>query len=81
MFVLDSLPASVGHGHRNVAVFTAGWGFKFVPLIGQVLCDLVLCGKSKYDISQFAITRPGVLSPPPAAVMKTAARAFSRIPL
>jgi sarcosine oxidase / L-pipecolate oxidase len=81
MFVLDLLPPSVGRGHKNVAVFTAGWGFKFVPLIGRVLSDLVLKGKSKYDVSQFAITRQGVLSAPQASVMKTASREFSRIPL
>lgn len=61
MYVLDYLPPSVGAGYRNVAVFTAGWGFKLVPLIGLILSDLVISGHTSYDISQFKITRPGVL--------------------
>jgi sarcosine oxidase/L-pipecolate oxidase len=81
MFVLDHLPASVGAGHKNVALFTAGWGFKFVPLIGRVLRDLVLDGRTSYDISHFAITRPGVLTPPTAAMKAAAPRAYTRIPL
>jgi sarcosine oxidase/L-pipecolate oxidase len=60
MYVLDFLPPQV-KGHKNVAVFTAGWAFKLVPLIGRVLSDLVITGKTSYDISQFKITRPGVL--------------------
>jgi sarcosine oxidase/L-pipecolate oxidase len=80
MFVLDTLPASVGAGHRNVVLFTAGWGFKFVPLIGRILGELVLKGETSYDISRFAITRPGVLSPLPPQARKTDARAFCRAP-
>jgi sarcosine oxidase/L-pipecolate oxidase len=61
MYVLDVLPESAGPGHENVSVFTAGWGFKLVPLIGRVLSQLALTGESTFDISQFKITRPGVL--------------------
>jgi len=61
MFVLDFLPPSVGPGHDNVAVFTAGWAMKFTPLIGLILSQLVTEGTTPYDISEFAITRPGVL--------------------
>jgi sarcosine oxidase / L-pipecolate oxidase len=60
-FVLDWLPEQIGPGHQNVAVFTAGWGFKFVPLIGRILKELVLDGGTKYDISHFKITRDGVI--------------------
>jgi sarcosine oxidase/L-pipecolate oxidase len=80
MFVLDTLPASVGAGHRNVVLFTAGWGFKFVPLIGRILRELVLEGETAYDISRFAITRPGVLSPLPPEARKADVRAFCRAP-
>ena len=62
MYVLDFLPPSVGDGHENVAIFTAGWGMKLVPLIGKVLSDLIVDGVTTYDISNFKITRPGVLS-------------------
>jgi glycine/D-amino acid oxidase-like deaminating enzyme len=62
MYVLDWLPPSVGPGHKNVAVFTGGWGFKIVPLIGRILSELVLKGNTSYDISHFKITRQGILS-------------------
>lgn len=61
MYVLDFLPPSVGSGYKNVAVFTAGWAMKLVPLIGKILSDLVRDGATSYDISNFKITRPGVL--------------------
>lgn len=61
MYVLDLLPKTVP-GHQNVAVFTAGWAFKLVPLIGRALSQLVDQGYTDFDISQFRIDRPGVLS-------------------
>lgn len=61
MYVLDFLPPTVGPGHTNVAIFTAGWAMKLVPLVGKILADLVISGSTKYDISQFRITRPGIL--------------------
>ncbi len=61
MYVLDKLPASVGPGSEDVSVFTAGWGMKLVPLIGRVLRELALTGETEYDISQFSITREGVI--------------------
>lgn len=81
MFVLDLLPPSVGPGHKNVAVFTAGWGFKFVPLIGRVLRDLVLDGQTTFDVKRFAITRPGVLPSATAARAAIPAGSFTRVPL
>lgn len=62
MYVLDFLPESVGEGHDRVAVFTAGWAMKFVPVIGQILSQLVLEGSTTWDISHFKITRAGVLA-------------------
>lgn len=57
MFVLDYIPK-----HRNVVVFTGGWGFKFVPLIGLILKQMLFDRfGTKYDISHFKITRPGVI--------------------
>jgi sarcosine oxidase/L-pipecolate oxidase len=81
MFVLDCLPPTVGAGHKNVALFTAGWGFKFVPMIGRVLSDLVIDGHTNVNISQFTITRPGILSAPTEAMLKSRSRAYTRIPL
>jgi len=61
MHVLDFLPRSVGAGYRNVAIFTAGWAMKLVPLIGRVLSQLVLDGATSFNISRFTIDRKGVL--------------------
>lgn len=61
MYVLDFLPPSVGAGYQNVAVFTAGWAMKLAPLIGKILSELVIDGATPYDISEFKITRPGIL--------------------
>ena len=59
-FVLDFLPPTI-KGYDNVAIYTAGWGFKFTPMIGQVLKDLVTNKGTKIDIEHFKITRKGVL--------------------
>lgn len=61
MYVLDILPPSAGKGHNNVAVFTAGWAMKLVPLIGKILSELAIEGATAYDISKFKITRNGIL--------------------
>ncbi|KAI0076902.1 FAD/NAD(P)-binding domain-containing protein [Panus rudis PR-1116 ss-1] len=67
MFVLDFVPdrylrhaVPSGGLDKTIVVFTAGWAMKFVPLLGRVLKELLLDGKSKYDVSQFSIDRkPG----------------------
>ncbi|KID91843.1 amine oxidase (flavin-containing), partial [Metarhizium majus ARSEF 297] len=41
----------------SVAVFTAGWAMKFVPLIGRALKDMVLNGHSEYALDEFKIDR------------------------
>jgi len=61
MYVLDFLPSSVGKGYNNVAVYTAGWAMKLVPLLGKILSEMVIDGATSYDISQFKITRKGIL--------------------
>lgn len=55
---LDFLPAS-----RRVVVFTAGWAFKFVPLIGKILADLAVRGETRYDVSPFRIETGGEEAP------------------
>ena len=56
--VLDTLP-----GFKNIAVLTgeSGRAFKYTPLFGRILVQLATTGKSTYDISEFRITRPGIL--------------------
>jgi len=57
--MLDTLPEWV-HNHENIIVYTGGWAAKFVPLLGNILADLALTGKTKYDISPFNIQWPAV---------------------
>lgn len=40
-----------------VAAGFSGHGFKFAPLIGKSIADLILFGKTKYDISRFQLKR------------------------
>jgi sarcosine oxidase len=46
--------------HPRVAVASgfSGHGFKFVPVVGEILADLALDGKTRHDIALFAPTRP-----------------------
>ncbi|OAA36229.1 amine oxidase (flavin-containing) [Cordyceps fumosorosea ARSEF 2679] len=59
MFVLDYIPEQYlqGGAKDSVAVFTAGWAMKFVPLIGRALKDMVLIGHSEYALDEFKIDR------------------------
>ncbi|KAF8965477.1 FAD/NAD(P)-binding domain-containing protein [Flammula alnicola] len=63
MFVLDYIPdhllpkEALPRRSKSIAVFTAGWGMKFVPLIGRVLKELLVDGETAYDISQFKLDR------------------------
>ncbi|CAG8766734.1 16105_t:CDS:2 [Gigaspora margarita] len=61
-FVLDFAPEKVlGPAHKNIIIFTAGWAFKFVPLLGKCLSQLAINGCTEYDISNYNIDREGVL--------------------
>jgi sarcosine oxidase len=53
-FILDRLP-----GAPNVIVASpcSGHGFKFAPVIGDVIADLVVDGTTRRDISRFALKR------------------------
>ncbi|KAH6643228.1 hypothetical protein C7974DRAFT_387082 [Boeremia exigua] len=59
MFVLDYIPEQYlqGGARNSVAVFTAGWAMKFVPLIGRALKDMVLNGHSEFALDEFKISR------------------------
>ncbi|MCJ1381524.1 hypothetical protein MMC17_004635 [Xylographa soralifera] len=59
MFVLDFIPEEYlkGGAKDSVAIFTAGWAMKFVPLLGIALKDMVLHGDSKYKRKEFSILR------------------------
>jgi sarcosine oxidase len=53
-FILDRLP---GHDAIIVASPCSGHGFKFAPVIGEILADLALAGSTSHDISRFALGR------------------------
>jgi monomeric sarcosine oxidase len=57
--MIDTLPDWV-HNHENIIVYTGGWAAKFIPLLGKILADLSLTGKTKFDISPFKIQWPQV---------------------
>lgn len=51
-FYFGRLPRSVPDGER-VVVFSSGWCFKFVPVLGRACADLALRGQSSFDLSRF----------------------------
>jgi sarcosine oxidase len=53
-FILDQLP-----GHPNIIVASpcSGHGFKFAPVIGDILADLATTGTTAHDISRFRLAR------------------------
>lgn len=63
MFVLDYVPSRYlgpsieSDVAKSVAVFTAGWAMKFVPLLGRALKELLVDGETQYDVSHFAMDR------------------------
>ena len=73
MFVLDFIPKEYlnGGAENSVAVFTAGWAMKFIPLLGVALSDMMVKGHSDYKLDKFSIIRKSadgkesVISPGP----------------
>ena len=55
-FILDTHP-----DHQNVALVSAcsGHGFKFAPVIGEILADLATTGTTAHDIARFSLRRFG----------------------
>lgn len=50
--LIDFAPPAVPN-HQDIVVYATGWAGKFVPLLGSILADLALDGKTSFDISQF----------------------------
>jgi sarcosine oxidase len=53
-FILDRLPECP---RIIVASPCSGHGFKFAPVIGEILADLAMTGRTDYDISRFSLKR------------------------
>jgi len=56
-FILDRHPA-----HANIIIGSpcSGHGFKFAPVLGQILSDLALRGATSFDINRFRLDRPAL---------------------
>ena len=52
--IIDFAPNYVPN-NKNIVIYGTGWAGKFVPLMGKILSDLTLKGKTKYDISHFKL--------------------------
>jgi glycine/D-amino acid oxidase-like deaminating enzyme len=50
--LIDFAPPHVPN-RENIVLCATGWAAKFVPIIGRILCDLALDGRTEFDISQF----------------------------
>jgi sarcosine oxidase len=55
-FLVDRLPDA-----RNIVVASpcSGHGFKFAPVIGEILAELVTTGTTVHDIARFSLRRFG----------------------
>jgi len=61
-FVIDRIP-----GHEDICVaIGAGRAFKFASIIGRILSELAMDGRTPTEISPFALDRPilGMADPP-----------------
>lgn len=52
--IIDFAPRFVPN-RENIVIYATGWAGKFVPLMGKILADLTLTGKTDYDISRFQL--------------------------
>ncbi len=56
-FILDRHPA---HPQVVLATGFSGHGFKFVPVVGEILADLAIEGTTGHDIAMFRLDRPAM---------------------
>jgi sarcosine oxidase len=56
-FVIDRHPAAPGVAFASAC---SGHGFKFAPIIGEILADLALTGSTAHPIERFRASRFGV---------------------
>jgi glycine/D-amino acid oxidase-like deaminating enzyme len=50
--IIDFAPEFVPN-HKNIVIHGTGWIGKLAPLMGKILAELILEGKTSYDISSF----------------------------
>ncbi len=73
-FIVDIMP---GHPHIVIASPCCGRGFKFSPVIAEIVADLITHGATRHDIAPFRLLRPG-LAPPSNGVSRDAQSSVSR---
>jgi sarcosine oxidase len=66
-FIVDTLPE---YPHISLAV-GAGHAFKFAGLIGRILSDLAIDGRTVFPISIFSLNRPAITDPDFQPVFRT----------
>ena len=56
-FLIDFHPDPELTGRKNVVLASccSGHGFKFCAIVGEILADLTINGRTKYDISMFSL--------------------------
>jgi sarcosine oxidase len=59
-FILDRHPE---HPQIVVASPCSGHGFKFAPVIGKILADLAIDGRTSHNIARFRLDRPALTAP------------------
>ena len=52
--LVDFAPSHVPNC-ENIVLYATGWAAKFIPILGNILADLVLDGRTSFDISQFQL--------------------------
>lgn len=50
--LIDFAPPNVA-GNKDIVLYATGWAAKFVPILGRILSDLALDGRTDFDISNF----------------------------
>src|SRR5262249_33546821 len=63
-FIIDRLP---GSPQILVPSPCSGHGFQFAPVIGEILADLPVMGRTEHDISRFSLARFSPSLPSPAS--------------
>lgn len=54
--LLDYVPDSIPN-HRDIVVMTAGWAAKFVPIVGDMICDMLDSDNTHFEYGKYRIPR------------------------
>ena len=56
-FIIGTLP---DRPQVSIACGFSGHGFKFVPVVGEILADLAIDGRTRHDLDLFRLDRPAL---------------------